>query len=96
MPNAFGLTIGSHASKDLGKFIAVFEPLCAETSEGESLRKEGFELADPNGNGLCSLAELEGYMQKKLQAAYPKKGKADAPPISVTSSLSKNFMELAE
>ena len=51
--------------------------MSAETPEGESLRKEGFELADPNGNGLCSLAELEGYMQKKLMAAYPKKSRDD-------------------
>ena len=79
-PNSFGLCVGKSASKDLMKVIGVFEPLCAETPEGESLRKEGFELADPNGNGLCSLAELEGYMQKKLQAAYPKK--KDEPDIA--------------
>ena len=76
-PNSFGFACGSSATKDLQKFMAVFEPCCAETPEGESLRKEGFELADPNGNGLCSLAELEGYMQKKLMAMYPKKKKTD-------------------
>ena len=75
MSTAIGLTVGSHASKDLGKFIAVFEPLCVETETGDSLRVEAFGLADPNGNGLCSLAELEGFIQKMLMAAYPTKGK---------------------
>ena len=34
-------------------------------------------MADPNGNGLCSLAELETFVMKKLMAAYPKKNKTD-------------------
>ena len=43
----------------------------------EELRKEGFLMADPNGNGLCSLAELETFALKKLIAAFPKKNKTD-------------------
>jgi hypothetical protein len=41
-------------------------------SAGEALRKSGFTLADPNGNGLCSLAELEGFVLKALLAKFPK------------------------
>ena len=41
-------------------------------SAGEALRKRGFTLADPNGNGLCSLAELEGFVLKALLAKFPK------------------------
>ena len=76
-PNSFGFACGSSATKDLQKFMACFESMCPETPEGDAARAEGFELADPNGNGLCSLAELEGYMQKKLMAMYPKKKKTD-------------------
>ena len=45
----------------------------AERSDlGKALRKRGFKLADPNGNGLCSLAELETFVLQTLMAAYPK------------------------
>ena len=47
----------------------------ARSDAGDERRKEGFVMADPNGNGLCSLAELETYILKKLQAAYPRTGK---------------------
>lgn len=69
-----GLNVGSSGSSDLRKFIAVFEPLGADTSAGEDLRGEAWFLADPNGNGLCSLAELESFILKMLLAAYPKRG----------------------
>ena len=42
------------------------------TPQGEKLRKKGFSLADPNGNGLCSLAEIEGFIKGTLSATYPK------------------------
>jgi hypothetical protein len=47
--NSFGLAVGKTASKELKDFIGVFEPLAAETPEGEKLREEGFITADPNG-----------------------------------------------
>ena len=77
-PNSFGLAVGRGkwgASKEFFDFQAVFEPLCAETPEAEEMRKEGFIAADPNGNGLCSLAELETFVLKYLVAKYPKSGK---------------------
>jgi hypothetical protein len=77
--NSFGLAVGRGkkwgASKEFFDFQAVFEPLCAETPEAEEMRKEGFIAADPNGNGLCSLAELETFVLKYLVAKYPKSGK---------------------
>lgn len=74
-PNAFGLTVGKSATKEFRDFAACFEPLCAESPEGERLREEGFKAADPNGNGLCSLAELETFVMKQLVGKYPKTGK---------------------
>ena len=47
--NAFGLAVGATASVELTNFIGVFEPLAAETPEGEALRETGFAAADPNG-----------------------------------------------
>jgi hypothetical protein len=49
-PNSFGLAVGKSVSLMLLDFISVFEPLVAETSEGEALRAKGFISADPNGN----------------------------------------------
>jgi hypothetical protein len=74
-PNTFGLCVGKSASAEFFQFAAVFEPMCAETPEGEALRAEGFLTADPNGNGLCSLAELETFVLKYLVTKYPKTGK---------------------
>jgi hypothetical protein len=74
-PNAFGLVVGKSASKDFFPFSECFEPLCAETPEAAALRVEGFKDADPNGNGLCSLAELETFVLKRLVSKYPKTGK---------------------
>lgn len=48
-PNSFGLAVGKSASDELRNFISVFEPLAAESSDGERLRDEGFLVADPNG-----------------------------------------------
>jgi hypothetical protein len=47
--NAFGLAVGKTASPELRDFISVFEPMAAETPEGEVLREGGFIAADPNG-----------------------------------------------
>ena len=41
-------------------------------AQGTKLRKAGFGLADPNGNGLCSLAEIEGFIKGTLCKQYPK------------------------
>jgi hypothetical protein len=61
-------------SEDFIRFAAVFEPLTSETPEGDALREVGFLDADPNGNGLCSLAELETFVLKALVKKHPKIG----------------------
>jgi len=68
------------AGDDLAKFCAPFRPYSEKTDESAALRKKGFRAADPNGNGLCSLAELEGFVLQTLLGAYPKKGK-DEPEV---------------
>jgi hypothetical protein len=47
--NSFGMAVGETVSNELKNFISVFEPLGADTPEGEALRSEGFLAADPNG-----------------------------------------------
>jgi len=74
---AAALTVGQNGSDDLRKFCAVFEPFTEKSEGGEKIRAKGFRMADPNGNGLCSLAELEGFVLNSLLGAYPKKGKDD-------------------
>lgn len=72
-----GLTVGKSASEDLFLFNECFQPLAEKGPEGAALRKKGFSLADPNGNGLCSLAEIEGFIMGTLCAKYPKTKDSD-------------------
>jgi hypothetical protein len=84
-PNSFGLAVGkgrTGASKDFFQFSDCFEPMCAETPEGAALREVGWKDADMNGNGLCSLAELETFLLKSLVSKYPKLGKG-VPGVSM-------------
>ena len=66
------IEVGTTASDDLFDFIECFLPMAEKSDLGVALRKRGFKLADPNGNGLCSLAELETFVLQTLMAAYPK------------------------
>jgi Ca2+-binding EF-hand superfamily protein len=72
---SFGLAVGKTASQDFFDFMAIFEPYAEKSDEGADLRKGGFRSADPNGNGLCSLAELETFVLGSLVKAYPKNQK---------------------
>ena len=76
--SGFGLSVGKSASKELREFMDCFQPLGEKTPEGEKLRKEAFRAADPNGNGLCSLAELETWVLQVLLKKFPKT-KKDGP-----------------
>ena len=67
-----GLSVGASSSKEFQDIIKVFQPLAEKTAEAEKLRGPAFAKADPNGNGLCSLAELETYVLGALLSAYPK------------------------
>jgi len=46
-----------------------------KSSQGRKLLIDGWGVADPNGNGLCSLAELENFVKVKLESGYPKNSK---------------------
>lgn len=47
-----------------------------KSCHGRKLLVDGWGIADPNGNGLCSLAELENFVKVKLSTQYPKKDSA--------------------
>ena len=72
---SFGLSVGKSVSKELLNFFECIAPLAEESESAEATRKEEFKAADPNGNGLCSLAELETWVLKVLVTKFPKKGK---------------------
>ena len=74
---AAALKVGQNGSENLKKFCSVFEPFAGKSNGGDKLRIKGFRAADPNGNGMCSLAEVEGFILNSLLGAYPKKGKED-------------------
>merc|ERR1711988_1767988 len=73
----FGIDV-SGASIELVDFINTFKEYAGTSKEAEAKRKEGWTLADQNGNGLASLAETETFLLKILVAKYPKTGKGKA------------------
>ena len=75
-----GLSVGKSASKDLIKFMDCFQPLAEKTDEAQEARKKAFSAADPNGNGLCSLAELETWVLGVLVGKFPKDKKSGKEP----------------
>jgi uncharacterized membrane protein YgcG len=64
--------LGLGGTAELTDFLKCFQPLAESSERGKAKRKTAFSTADPNGNGLCSLAELEGFVLKTLLAAFPK------------------------
>ena len=67
------LELGKSVSYNLKAFVKCFQPMSAQSDEGAKLRKKGWSAADPNGNGLVSLAEAEGFVLLTLLASHPKK-----------------------
>jgi hypothetical protein len=57
-------------SDDCIKFCNSFSAFAAWTVEGKASRRQAWMVADPNGNGLCSLAEIDGWIQKSLMVSY--------------------------
>jgi len=57
---------GISSSPDLLEFLMVFRPYAEKDTVGYKLRRDGFSIADGNGNNLCSLSELEGYIRATL------------------------------
>lgn len=61
-------TVGSGASESLQNFCTAFEPYGLKPNT--SLRKTGFGIADTNGTGQASLAEIENFIISTLQNAF--------------------------
>eukprot|EP00978_Attheya_sp_CCMP212_P030753 scaffold114210_cov55-Attheya_sp.AAC.6 len=63
------MELGSSASEDALEFVKVFKPLSLKGSVSQTLRKSEWAAADPNGNGLLSLAEADAWINRRLIAA---------------------------
>ena len=59
-------------SEALGSFVDTFKPLTERTAEGRMALKKGWSIADPNGNKVCSLAEIDGFVKTMLVRAHGK------------------------
>jgi len=51
---------------DLKVFVGCFEHLAKRSPESKEARNKAWNAADPNGNGFCSLAEIDGWVKKHL------------------------------
>jgi len=63
------MILPSEPSADLAAFTALLSVLAVKSDEAKALRDEQWPVADPNGNGFCSLAEIDGWILKFLIAA---------------------------
>jgi Ca2+-binding EF-hand superfamily protein len=59
-------------STELYRFLESFVEFSENSSEGKEKRHSAFTTADPNGNGYCSLAELESFILVALQKGFSK------------------------
>ncbi len=58
--------LGNGVSSDVRVFNDCFLAMAQKTPEGIAARRQAWMVADPNGNGVCSLAEIDGWIQKTL------------------------------
>jgi len=57
----------SGVSENYKLFKEAFYPMCLLGDDAsKQLRSDAWKLADPNGNGQCSLAELDGFIKQHL------------------------------
>jgi hypothetical protein len=70
--DAYVVDFSGAGSLSLILFTDTFFPLTGTSEEAARARKVGFAAADPNGNGLCSLAELEVFVMKQLLYKFKK------------------------
>jgi len=61
MQSGIGATLG-----DLKEFVSNFAPLAKPGADAAAVRKQTWLAVDPNGNGLVSLAEFDGWIKKTL------------------------------
>ena len=57
---------GGPYSENVKIFIDCFNDLAAPGAGGRAARAHAWNAADPNGNGHCSLAEIDGWIHKTL------------------------------
>lgn len=67
-------------SKDLLAFEKCFEGLVGKSTAAKAARRKQWSHADPNGNGYLSLAEVDGWVQKRLYS-YRRLSKPQAERI---------------
>jgi len=59
--------VGSGATDDCKKFVDCFIGLSQKGEENKAARRQSWMACDYNGNGYCSLAEVDGWVKKTLQ-----------------------------
>jgi len=69
--------IDGGGTPELHDLVSVMKPMTEKTTEGRKALSRGWSKADPNGNGLCSLAELDSFIKETLTGAHgTEKGEA--------------------
>lgn len=67
----------SDEKASLKTFLESFAPLAEKGKKAQAARKQSWMACDPNGNGLCSLAEVDGWIQKTLMLDLGEDGGKD-------------------
>jgi len=65
---------GGEPSPEYVKFKKAFGPLSTKDDASKSQRKEEWGKVDASGNGQCSLAELDAWIQQRLLAVHGASG----------------------
>lgn len=65
-PMARLLSFVAGGSDELSLYVDTFKPMTERTAEGKKALVKGWRMADPNGNGICSLAELDSFVKNML------------------------------
>lgn len=66
--------VSPSASKPLKDFCMAFEPYGAKTVKGGELRREAFAMADTNGTGQVSFAEMDNFILHILKTKHGERG----------------------
>lgn len=59
-------SMNGEKNKDLKAFVSNFAQLAQKGDAAKSIRTQTWLAVDPNGNGLVSLAEFDGWIKKSL------------------------------
>jgi hypothetical protein len=63
-------TTDNGVAESLKQFIATFQPFSNPGEEARSVRSVVWRSCDKNGNGMCSLAEVDGWIKDVLQDSF--------------------------